>query len=118
MFLKDKLTELRKNAGYTQQEIAELIGVERSTYTCYETGKAKIPLNKIQLLAIIYNVDLNAFSTADVLVLKSKESESGQQGGAALTKAERVYLAKIRLLHAMGKEEELNKALEKLVEEE
>ena len=38
----DHLRELRKNnTNYNQEKIAELLGISRSTYTYYETGKTE-----------------------------------------------------------------------------
>lgn len=118
--IKDKLISIRKDAGYTQQEIADLIGVERSTYACYETGKAQIPINKLQLLSIIYNVGLEAFNPTNVLVfhddsglLPNRKNEMNR-----LTKEERMYLAQIRLIEAMGKKDELQETLTRMTEEE
>ena len=34
-----KIRELREKYGYTQKKMSELLGIERSTYTYYETGK-------------------------------------------------------------------------------
>ena len=118
--LKEKLISFRKEAGYTQQEIADLIGVERSTYACYETGKALIPINKLQLLAIIYHIGLEAFNTTNVLPLHddfgAKPEPKNEIG--RLTREERMYLAQIRLIEAMGKQEELQKLLNQFTEEE
>ena len=125
MRLEDKLISFRKTAGYTQQEIADLIGVERSTYAGYETGKATIPMRKIQLLAIIYNLDLNAFNTTDCLVLHAPkpvpegvETDSPEENDNRLTKEERMLLAKMRLIRAMGKADQLAQALEQLADTE
>ena len=52
MEMKDKLISFRKEAGFTQQQIAELLGLDRSTYSCYETGKVRVPLKKLQQLRL------------------------------------------------------------------
>ena len=36
------LRELRKKAGLTQQELAEVVGISRPTITCYETGRLSL----------------------------------------------------------------------------
>lgn len=38
MTFGDKLREARKNKGYTQEQIAHLLGIAKSTYTGYEKG--------------------------------------------------------------------------------
>lgn len=119
MLMKDKLIAFRKEAGLTQQQVAELLGVDRSTYTCYETGKVMVPISKLQLLAVIYNEDLNAFNTSEVLHLRSGPADPPEKVDMrSLPKDERMFLAQVRLLKAMGKTEELKEALDKLTQEE
>ena len=38
-FLADRLRQARLQAGYSQQNIADALNVNRATYTYYETGK-------------------------------------------------------------------------------
>ena len=45
---KKKLKECRKQAGYTQLDMAKLIGVARTTYAEYEQGKIQPPIDKVQ----------------------------------------------------------------------
>ena len=48
MFNNEKLKEYRKKAGYTQADMARIIGVARTTYAEYEQGKIQPPLDKVQ----------------------------------------------------------------------
>ena len=48
MFNNEKLKECRKQAGYTQLDMARLIGVARTTYAEYEQGKIQPPIDKLQ----------------------------------------------------------------------
>ncbi len=119
MQMKEKLISFRKEAGFTQQQIAELLGLDRSTYSCYETGKVRVPLRKLQQLAVIYNLDLNAFDTSAVLHLCSdmaKENEKLRMKD--LTREERMFLAKMRMLKSDGKLEALEEAMNKLSQDE
>jgi DNA-binding helix-turn-helix protein len=48
--LKNKLKEKREKMGYTQEEMAEKLGVSTVAYHFYETGQRNIPkmtVNKI-----------------------------------------------------------------------
>ena len=47
MFNNEKLKECRKQAGYTQLDMAKMIGVARTTYAEYEQGKIQPPIDKI-----------------------------------------------------------------------
>lgn len=44
--MREKLISARKQKGLTQQEIAEMIGVSRTTYTGYEKGNYSPSLEK------------------------------------------------------------------------
>jgi transcriptional regulator with XRE-family HTH domain len=50
----EEIKEKRKNLGYTQKKLAELIGVSVQTINGYENGK-EIPTTKYQILDTILN---------------------------------------------------------------
>lgn len=47
----------RHECGLTQQQVAERLKIERSTYTYYETGKTKPDIETIVKLAKVFNVN-------------------------------------------------------------
>ena len=49
--LKNQLREARIAAGKTQQETADFLGINYSTYSGYETGKRKPQPAQLQQLA-------------------------------------------------------------------
>jgi len=53
-----RLKLLRENCGYTQQQIANVLNIDRSTYAYYETGKTFPDINTFFALARIFNVDI------------------------------------------------------------
>ena len=56
MILADKIIELRKKAGYSQEELAEKMGVSRQSVSKWE-GALSIPdLDKILLMSEIFGV--------------------------------------------------------------
>lgn len=57
--LSQTLKRLRENSGYTQQQIANALSVERSTYSYYETGKTTPDIKTLSKLAKIFNVSLS-----------------------------------------------------------
>lgn len=67
MQLGDRLAELRKDQGYTQDYIAELLKVTRSSVSAYETGANEPSLENLIKLANLYNVSL------DYLCCRTKE---------------------------------------------
>ncbi len=52
----ENLRTLRKNFKLTQQEVADILGIDRSTYTFYEAGKSTPSKENIIKLCDIFNV--------------------------------------------------------------
>lgn len=57
--MKNKLKELRKNSALTQKQIADVLGIDRSTYSYYENGKASPSLAVLLRIAKVFNVTLD-----------------------------------------------------------
>lgn len=53
MSFQEQLKKARIKAGYTQQEVADKMGITKSTYCGYETGKQQPDVEKIKQLASI-----------------------------------------------------------------
>ncbi len=56
MPLGEKLLDLRKKAGFSQEEVAEKLGVSRQTISKWETNQTVPELIKAKLLCQLYNV--------------------------------------------------------------
>lgn len=56
--LPQKLKELRKVHNYTQDYVAEVLGVVRQTYSHYETGKRTPDAAALYKLAGLYNISI------------------------------------------------------------
>ncbi len=52
----ERLKSLRKACNLTQQKMATALGIERSTYTYYETGKTFPDILSLARIAQIFNV--------------------------------------------------------------
>lgn len=61
MKLNEKLTELRKAKGLTQQEIAAALGVSRQAVSRWEVGVATPTLDNLSFLSRMYGVPLDYF---------------------------------------------------------
>ncbi len=55
MGFPEQLKNARSRIGYTQQQVADLMGITKSTYCGYETGKRQPDVIKIKHLANILN---------------------------------------------------------------
>lgn len=59
MKLNDSLRQLRKQQHWSQKEISEALGVSRSTYEHYESGRMTPSISSLLLLCEIYHVSLS-----------------------------------------------------------
>ena len=50
------IRKLRKEKGLTQQQVADHLGVDRSTYAYYESGRSKLNIDVIVQLAHFYQI--------------------------------------------------------------
>ena len=55
----ERIKELREDHDKTQVEIGAILGVGQKTYSDYERGRLRIPLEYVIALARYYNVDMN-----------------------------------------------------------
>ena len=54
-----RLKAAREKAGYTQEKVAEILGINQSTCTGYETGYRKPSIDILMKLADLYNVSID-----------------------------------------------------------
>ena len=59
MELKDKLQLLRKQNGYSQEQLADKLGIARQTLSKWENGQAIPELNGLILLSDLYGVTID-----------------------------------------------------------
>ena len=57
--IPEKLKELRKANGYTQDYVASCLGIVRQTYSHYETGKRTPNYDTIYKLAGLYDISVD-----------------------------------------------------------
>lgn len=54
------LRKLRKEkTDYSQQQMADILNIARSTYTYYETGKSEPSYDKLKILCSLFDIDTN-----------------------------------------------------------
>ncbi|MDE7178438.1 MAG: helix-turn-helix domain-containing protein [Lachnospiraceae bacterium] len=58
--IKDNLILLRKLNGYSQEEIAEKIGISRQAYGKWEKGETIPDIEKCDLLASVYGITIDS----------------------------------------------------------
>lgn len=55
--LAENIRALRKKLGYTQEQIADYLGVSAAAVTQYETGARVVPSTSVSKLALLFNID-------------------------------------------------------------
>ena len=64
MKYNERIREIREGHFLTQQKIADLLNVGQRTYSDYESGKTRIPIDNIMILAKYYNVSMDYITGA------------------------------------------------------
>ena len=55
----ERLKQLRREKGYTQEQVAELLGIDRRSYCSYETGVNSINAQTLIKLSKIYGASID-----------------------------------------------------------
>lgn len=55
----ERIRALREDNDMTQTKIAQLLQVGQKTYSDYELGKTRIPIDSLIVLARLYNVSMD-----------------------------------------------------------
>ncbi len=117
--LSEQLKISRKANKFTQQGLADAIGIERSTYASYETGRNKPDVVLLSRIAKVFDVSSDFILEIDTTVPLNVEDisvqykkKSGNKLVSTLSKEEKNVLAKYRLL-SDNKKAELVDFLEK-----
>lgn len=65
-YFSENLIKLRKNLGYTQQQVAAKLGIDRTTYTKYETGVSEPSFEMLIRLSQLLGISLDELFGAPV----------------------------------------------------
>ena len=96
--LGKKLLKLRKEFKMTQDDVANILGMSRTSFSKYENGIANPPLQVMRKLASIYNVGLEYLIFDDNTLIKLHDPQEEDEDSAATP------LSRITDLHPIEKE--------------
>lgn len=104
--LSVKLRELRKAFCMTQDEVAEVLGMSRTSFSKYENGATFPPLNVMRKLSKVYNVPIEYLIHNNDTVFEVHDDKNTEEPDpnnlaasfAQLTPEERLIIMKVRLL--------------------
>ena len=63
--LGKRIKQIRKNAGFTQEKLSELIGIETGSLSTIESGRSFPSLVTLEKISQILNVEMKAFFDYD-----------------------------------------------------
>ncbi len=113
MNIGQNLKKIRKKTKLTQSDIAACFGKDRSTYTCWETGRSFPSFENLIKLAKIFNVSIDDIIFGDEPAEAGEEkrrilSEPGTDPIAYLKKNEQLLLLAFRMLEEKDKAEAID----------
>ena len=59
MKYNERIREIREDNSLSQQRVADLLHIGQRTYSDYESGKTRIPVDNLLILAKFYNVSMD-----------------------------------------------------------
>ena len=119
--LGEKLLRLRKEMKMTQDDVAKILGMSRTSFSKYENGNSAPPLQVLRKIAAIYNVGLEYLIFDENTSIRLNDSQSEDENTSAvpvsmiteLRPVEKQIIGKYRILT----DEEKKQLLEKLFPE-
>ncbi|MEC6747861.1 helix-turn-helix domain-containing protein [Marinilactibacillus sp. XAAS-LB27] len=76
MKIGDKIKEGRLNKGYTQEQVAEILHVSRSTISSWEVNRTYPPLDMLVTLGDLYEISLDVILREDIKVVENIVKET------------------------------------------
>ena len=85
MYNTNRIKELRESKNYTQQDIADILNVKRSTYSMWESSNDNFPIKRLLILCKYYDVSLDyIFGFTNNLQYKNIKDIDLQKSGLRL----------------------------------
>ncbi len=95
----NRLLQYRKQAGYSQEELAEKIGVSRQAVSKWERSEASPDTDNLVVLAELYGVSLD-----EMLGLKTAKEESHEEPEEVLPEKDEVHVSFKDGIHVNSKD--------------
>lgn len=123
MLISERLKAARKKCKLTQQQVADLLKLDRSTYSYYELGTINPSIEALKTLTAIYKVDMDwlvgnersdqALHECESEIEKMKAVKEKHM--ADLSKDERRFIALLRAAQAIDRDADIYASLFSLV---
>lgn len=93
-----KFRMIRTENGFTQEEVAKMLGITRATYCSYEIGRRRMSIDMLRKLAICYHISIDSFFTEEKSKkIADKEHYGSPMSLSSLSKEERELVVSFRL---------------------
>lgn len=109
--LSEQLRTIRKANRYTQQQVSDILNIERSTYASYETGRNRPDVALLQNFSKIFNVTVDFILSInpkdEIIVYDEIVAYKKRNNGvllSELSKDEREIIGLYRLCDDEGKD--------------
>ncbi len=80
MYIKSNIKLLRKRKGRTQDEVANFLGMKRSTYSGYENGVAEPGIDALVLFSGYFGVAIDTLVKVDLNSLRDSQLHQVEEG--------------------------------------
>ncbi len=103
-----KLKIIRHQNNLKQQQLADILGITRSAYCSYETGRRSVDLDTIVKLSNFYNIPIENFFEDDLTIVcdnDNYESEPDTRYLSQLSRDEIALIVKYRMMSKDDKKE-------------
>lgn len=126
MVISERIKAARKECKLTQQQVADVLGLDRSTYSYYELGHLKPSVEVIVKLSAIFNVDIEWLTGADRAGETLHSPDYGielikavrEKNITELSKKERKFIALFRAASAIDKDKDIYDILRSVITDE
>ena len=71
----ENLKKTRELSGFTQEQVAKSIGVERSAYSNYESGVREVPFHLLEKIADLFGCEANVEADNEILATAFRISD-------------------------------------------
>ena len=111
----NRLRKIRDNCALTQQQVANALGIERSTYSNYETGNTEPSMDTLRKIILLFDAPLEEIYPRLDCLADDYEDYNGQKSDMSMSMLkpeEQELILKLRLLDKESKEKILSEILD------
>ena len=126
MLISERIKAARKECKLTQQQVADVLGLDRSTYSYYELGHLKPSVEVVVRLSALFNVDIEWLTGADRAEDALHSPDYGieliravkEKNITELSRTERKFVALLRAASAIDKDKDIYDILKSVLTDE